>query len=235
MRIILSLLASLFLVNNLYSQTELTGWGKIYQKGEAISEKSFSEFYAALKSAVESKNADYVYGIVSPDIEINHYEQDQNNIKFFKSKYDLRDSTNDFWVSAKKILSMGAFVQNYGYDVIYYPSVSFTEDYNNILGEEYYLKLQSNQNYANAVYDNVLVYKEANENSEVLGKLNYEVVMINNFEYEKNIPWYQILLKDGSPGYVKYEDLYLSIFDYLMAFRKVDGFWKMVMFQRSGV
>jgi len=129
---------------------------------------------------------------------------------------------------------MGAFIKKFDDTVVFFfPSVWFTDDYNKILGEDFYLGLDSNQNYANAIKKDVIVYKDAHENSGKLGELKYEIVKVNNFEYQKNTPWYKIELRDGTMGYVKNEDLYLSMFDYFMTFKKSNGEWKMVAFERT--
>ena len=104
-----------------------------------------------------------------------------------------------------------------------------------MFGEEYYFKFENSDNLGNAVSDNVKVYNEANENSEILGTLNYEVVKVKNFDYDKYVPWFKIELKDGSGGYVKNEDLYLSIFDYYMVLKKVNGEWNIMAFEKTGV
>ncbi|MEO6696284.1 MAG: SH3 domain-containing protein [Ignavibacteria bacterium] len=232
----LLLFIAIFCIMNdrVQSQNELNGWGKIYPKDESESDITFSLFIMELKQAVENKNVNFIEGIISPVIELEYDYPSKNNYKSFMEKYELRDSMNEFWPIAKKILSLGAFSKKMDdSSVFFFPSVWFSDDYNRILGEEFYMGLDSTQNYANAVNQNVKVYKGAEESSEIIGKLNYEIVKIINFDHRKFTDWYKIELKDGSMGYVKNEDLYLSMFDYFMTFKKVNGDWEMVAFERT--
>lgn len=233
--ILLFILISFTLSHSGISQTELTGWGKVFPKDESDSLRSFSEFYGRLKTAVANYDAEFIYSIVDSNIELKFDDPQHNNIESFRQKFNLADTADAFWMNAKRLLGMGAFLLRIEVDIFFFPSGWFADYYHKILGENYYLGLDSNQNYAHAISDNVIVYKEANENSDIIGKLNYEIVLINNFEYEKYTPWYEIELKDGKAGYVRSEDLYLSLFDYFMTFSNKDGSWKMMAFERTQI
>jgi len=226
----------LIFVSSIFAQTELTGMGKIFPKDESSKDLSFTEFYIQLKNAVENNHMNFILDIVSPEIQLNQNEPDQNNIEGFKKKYDLKDSANEFWISAGKLLKLGAYyAPNQDSSAFMMPALYYFDEYNKLFGEEYYFKFENSDNLGNAVTDNVKVYKESNESSEILGTLNYEVVKVKNFDYDKFVPWFKIELKDGSIGYVKNEDLYLSIFDYYMVLKKVNGEWSLVAFEKTGV
>ena len=236
MKLIIIAISLFIFNNNIFSQTELIGMGKIYPKDESSRDQSFVEFYSQLKNAVENNHMNFILDIVSPAIQLDQNDPDKNNLEGFKNKYDLRDSVNEFWVTTKKLLNLGAYyAPNQDSAAFMMPALFYFDEYNKMFGEEYYFKFENSENLGNAVSENVKVYNEANENSEILGTLNYEVVKVKNFDYDKFVPWFKIELKDGSNGFVKNEDLYLSIFDYYMVFKKVDGEWSMVAFEKTGV
>lgn len=236
MKIIITAAAILIFVSNIFAQTELTGMGKIYPKDESSKDQSFVEFYARLKNAVDNNHLNFILDIISPEIQLDQNVPDKNNIEGFKNKYDLKDSANEFWVTAKKLLKLGAYyAPNQDSSAFMMPALYYFDEYNKLFGEEYYFKFENSDNLGNAVSENVNVYKESNESSEVVGKLNYEVVKVKNFDYDKYVPWFKIELKDGSGGYVKNEDLYLSIFDYYMVLKKVNGEWNIMAFEKTGV
>ena len=236
MKLIIIAISLFIFNNNIFSQTELIGMGKIYPKDESSRDQSFVEFYSQLKNAVDNNHMNFILDIVSPAIQLDQNDPDKNNLEGFKNKYDLKDSVSEFWVTTKKLLNLRAYyAPNQDSAAFMMPALFYFDEYNKMFGEEYYFKFENSENLGNAVSENVKVYKEANENSEILGTLNYEVVKVKNFDYDKFVPWFKIELKDGSNGFVKNEDLYLSIFDYYMVFKKVDGEWSMVAFEKTGV
>lgn len=236
MKLIIIAISLFIFNNNIFSQTELTGMGKIYPKDESSRDQSFFEFYNQLKNAVDNNHMNFILDIVSPAIQLDQNDPDKNNLEGFKKKYDLRDSVNEFWVTAKKLLKLGAYyAPNQDSSAFMMPALYYFDEYNKLFGEEYYFKFENSENLGNAVTDKVIVYKEPNESSETIGTLNYEVVKVKNFDYDKFVPWFKIELKDGSNGYVKNEDLYLSIFDYYVIFKKINGEWKMAAFEKTNV
>jgi len=64
---------------------------------------SFSKFIIDLKNAVDHHHANFIEGIISPAIELEYDNPSGNNYQSFMNKYDIRDSLNEFWASAKKI------------------------------------------------------------------------------------------------------------------------------------
>lgn len=236
MKILTVLISILFFCSNIYSQNELTGLGKIYPKDESSKDPAFAEFFSELKTAVENKNVKFIVDIISPDIQLDQNDPDNNNPEGFKKKYNLNDDANEFWIISKKLLKLGAFYgPNDDTNAFMLPALYYFDEYNKLFGEEYYFKFEKSDNLGNAVTDNVIVYKDASENSEILGTLKYEVVKVKNFDYDKFIPWFKIELKDGSTGFVKNDDLYLSIFDYYMVLKKLNGKWKLMAFEKIGV
>jgi len=108
---LLIFLLSISIISPVFSQTELKGWGKIYPKDESSADKSFSEFLIDLKIAVNNYHVNFIEGIISPVIELEYDNSFRNNYQSFMNKYNLRDSLNEFWTSAKKILSNGSIHQ----------------------------------------------------------------------------------------------------------------------------
>ena len=237
MKILISVFAILILqTGNIFSQTELTGMGKIYPKDESSKSESFVEFYGKLKTALDNNDMKFILDIISQEIQLDQNEPDRNNPEGFKKKYDLTDNSNEFWSGAKKVLKLGAYyAPNQDSSAFMMPSLFYFDEYSKMFGEEYYFKFESSENLGNAVTDKVIVYAAPDGNSEIKGILNYEVVKIKNFDYDRLVPWYKIELKDGSEGYVRNEDLYLSIFDYYIIFKKMNDKWYIVAFGKTNV
>ncbi|MDQ3019135.1 MAG: hypothetical protein M3R36_00975 [Bacteroidota bacterium] len=95
-KILLFILISFTLYSCAFSQTELTGWGKIFPKDESNSVKSFSEFYDKLKTAVVNYDSEFIYSIVDSNIELKFDDQQHNNIESFKQKFNLADTADVF-------------------------------------------------------------------------------------------------------------------------------------------
>ena len=124
----------------IYAQKELTGYGKIYPTDEFHFDESFSEFYTNLMVAVDSKDVNFMYSCIHPEIQLNEHEVEKIGISYFKIKYDLNDSENEFWKIFKKILTLGGSRSDY--DISFnFPSISSSDSYTEIFGQDVYEKI----------------------------------------------------------------------------------------------
>lgn len=219
----------------LSAQVELTGWGKLIPSDESSIDNSFSEFYTELKTAIDQRNASKVESLIWPEIKMNEYEPAKNGIEYFKSIFTLTDSADMFWTIAGRILQPGVFKDRSEGASFMAPSIWNTDAYSKLFGEEYYLEFAETENLGSAVGDDVPVYSDSTDDSKLIGMLDHEIVKIKNFSYENPVEWFQIELKDGSKGFVRSDNIYLAIFDYLMGFKKFNDKWYISSLERTNV
>lgn len=233
----LILILILFLSNRIFGQEELIGYGKNLPSDQTQFNSSFSEFRANLISALNSKDANFIRQIILPRIQLDEHSEEQNNVDYFLRKYNIDDPKNVFWEIISKLISLGGHYMDY--DSSYqFPSLFFNNEYERLLGEDWYgeiLSSQSKENLGSSVSEHTYVYKNPSIDSKIEGYLNFEIVLITNFEYDVYQDWYSITLRNKKTGYVQSKDMWLAIADYYCIFKEINGSWYLTHFEITGI
>ncbi|MCX6159013.1 MAG: hypothetical protein NTY74_13620 [Ignavibacteriae bacterium] len=226
MRKIVLLILIYFIYQISYGQNYLNGYGKSYPI-EGKYDKSFNSFLKKLKTAIENYDQNYIYSIVDLDIDLGP-ESNGRGIWEFKSVYDLSDVNCVFWSLNKRVLSWGGSKSNYQ-NVFHFPSEEIWDKYsyltNGVLSQNIF-------SIGIAIGDKVPVYFSPNENSNIEGYLNFEVVEIVNFIRDE---WSKIQMANNKNGFVRKNDLYEFLGDYCIEFKKKNNKWVISLFCRTSI
>ncbi|MFL6467179.1 MAG: SH3 domain-containing protein [Pyrinomonadaceae bacterium] len=191
---------------------------------EASQDPSFLAFRTKLISAAERKDANYIFSIVDPKIELSF--GGDAGIPAFKRIWKINSKNSEFWTAFLSVIRNGGGFMGEGSNKLKlfaapYTHSSWPEDLD---GFEHHVIFGNNVN----------LRKSPDTNSEIVAKLSYNVVKIDPETLPKSgkseyPDWWQITTLGGLKGYVKREFVRSPI-DYRAGFEKKRGFWKMTFF-----
>jgi len=191
---------------------------------DASQDAGFLAFRNKLASAAESKDARFIYSIVDP--QIRNGFGDRNGIAWFKRDWKLERTNSEFWPKFLTVIKNGGSFQGDGDKkmdqfVAPYVYANWPEDLDSF---EYFAIFGSDVN----------LRKSPDINGEILGKLSYSIVRVQEEELPKsgrsgNPGWKRIRTLSGTEGFVK-EEFVRSSVDYRAGFEKKRGRWVMTFF-----
>lgn len=189
---------------------------------EAKLDPGFLAFRTKLIAAAERKDAKYVLSIVDPNIK-NGFGGEDGIVKFKRGwKIDRKDS--EFWAEFLPVIKNGGSFIGEGRNKLNFFGAPYI--YSAWLGD-----LDAFE-YSAIFGSDVNLRKSPGTDGEIVGKLSYNIVKIENeaAAVEGKMPeWLKIKTLGGLTGYAKSEFVRSSI-DYRAGFEKKRGVWKMTFF-----
>jgi hypothetical protein len=188
---------------------------KFPPQDESGKDPSLKAFVVQLKQIIKTKDAKRLLTIIHPRVKIDF--DDGNGIQHFINTWKPEDPASKVWPIMNKIVAMGGVFSRPDNDPFY----KFVFPYVNAIDFEdpdlYFNTLV-------ATARDIPVREKPDENANVVGKLNFDVV---THDYEKSsLPyWYFIQTMDSKiKGYVQADFVYSPV-DYRMFLTKEGGRW----------
>ena len=186
-----------------------------------INDTVLNVFITQLKTAVNSKDKDFIISVLSPDI-LNSFGGN-GGIEEFKTYWNWSTDDSPFWSIMKKLIELGG--EKYKGDGFYTIPYVFT----NWPNDEKY------SSYEHAIITGIEIDvhdKPDSKISKVIGQFSYDIVGV---DYEKSYPsfdnalWYYTESLDKKiRGYV-YKEYVWSPVGYRATFELIDKEWKMTI------
>jgi hypothetical protein len=184
---------------------------------EADQDASFLAFRTKLISAVERKDANYIYSIVDPNIK-NGFG-DRNGIAWFKRDWKLQNKNSEFWKKFASVINNGGKFEG-DQPKMFIAPFSFSNWPDDLDSFEYFVIFGSNVN----------LRKTPGMSGEILSRLSHNVIKV--LEEEPHVgrkDWRKVETLGGQTGYVS-ADYVRSPIDYRAGFEKKRGKWVMTFF-----
>ena len=184
---------------------------------EGSKNPDFKVFRDKLLMVIEQKDVAFLKKHVAPDIKDNSENRTIDWIRFSKEwNLNQNPSTSNVWNVLRKVLLLGGRFDKEG---VFTAPYTFTDFSASVYEFE-------------AVIDqNVKIYEKPLLTSKVLGTISYEIVKYGNFLKEQNLKnWTPIVTSSGIKGYIQ-SNFLRSPLDYRASFKKINGEWKLTMFQ----
>lgn len=194
---------------------------KLLPVDEAAQDESFLAFRTRLQRALREKDADYVLGIVAPDIKLSFggsYGTEDFKRWWLTPGTETTGST--IWIELGDILAMGATQESYrGSPIRYVAPYVFSR-----WPDEY-----DAFEYVAVVRDQVPLRAEPKPDGAVVANLSYDILRVTESRVNDSSDWNKVETISGQTGYVRSSDIRSPI-DYRAFFEKIDGAWKMTIF-----
>lgn len=218
-KVLLTVLAAVTLAATAFTQERY-----LKPVDEASQDSSFLAFRTKLIAAVDRKDAAYIYSIVDP--KIRNGFGDRDTIAWFKRDWKLENKNSKFWKTFAAVINNGGSFWGEGSNKMNMFAAPYTysawpEDLDSF---EYVAVFGSDVN----------LRKDPSPSGEILAKLSYNIVMVE----EETLPksgkseypgWKKVKTLGGLEGFVK-EELVRSSVDYRAGFEKKRGKWMMTFF-----
>jgi len=213
----------------------LFGQSKCPPRNELYKDSSLTDFVCKLQYAIFKKNKDFLLSVVDKNVK-NGFGGD-NGIEAFKEMWKLDSSDSDIWYFLSRVISLGGtFCDTPSLSCFVLPYVGLIECLDTLNPYSTMVVTETNVN----------VREKPDKNSNIIGQLNYDIVMYdydksyfeyeyneegirsNNEQYYMDKEWYYISSLDKKiGGYVSGEYLWSPI-GYRFFLDKIDGNWKII-------
>lgn len=208
-------LALLILFNLSFSQ--YISYGTIEPMDQAYTDPIFDDFIKSLKSALLTRDIEYIYNILDDSIHYSFGGEGPGKVDF-RRDWKLDSSNSEFWEAFSSTMNLGIV------------KCSDDCDYNDFVFPYYlesgYLKnLDDVFSVLIITSPNAKVYSSPNENSRVITTLKY--IAISYTGYENG--WFVISYKKNQKGYINDKDA-RELVGLRGGFKMKNNEWKLVYF-----
>jgi hypothetical protein len=194
---------------------------------EAAQDTSFVAFRTKLIAAAERKDANFILSILDPKINLS-FGGDEG-IPAFKRIWKISSKDSPFWKEFLPVIKNGGRwwrgEPGGKREMIFYAPYSFDGWPEDLDSFTYHTIFGSNVN----------LRKDAKTNAEVITRLSYNVVQIDEDSIDEKTGkskfpnWWKVKTLGGLTGFVN-QEFVRSPIDYRAGFEKKRGQWKMVAF-----
>lgn len=192
--------------------------GKLYPVDEAHRDPSFFIFRARLLEAAQQRDAEYTISILSPGIRNGFGGND--GVAEFKKYWKPERPDSKLWKTLTRVLALGGSFHSDTSFMAPYTYSKFPDEYDAF-------------EHGVVVGENVRVRKQSAVESPVVATLSFDIVKVKDWKPKQAAGskqgWVNVLLKDGTSGYVA-EEYIRGPVDYRAIFEKKDGRWQLAAF-----
>lgn len=211
------------------SSVEIASGERVLPVDEASEDESFVAFRAQLIEAVNNKDADFLLGIVSPDIHTGFGRG--GGFEDFQQRWQLEDPDSQLWSQLGAVLALGGeFQSDFAEADDARPTFIAPYVFNSFPSRDF-----SPFEYSAVVAEDVVLRAEPDAESDAIALLSHHIVKIDRADSIEAEPgsyqysWYKVATTDGEAGYVDGQYVRSPI-DYRAFFEKEAGQWMMTTF-----
>lgn len=216
--------------------------GKILPYNESGQNPDFQAFYDELLAAVRKKDYKFLIEHVDDQIIYDYKINENDKVVFHRGKKGFEEDwqldnnqINDFlWEELERIILTGGIFKDKEKTIFEAPHfrrelISIERDLNSQLpSESDYIEITV------PIKGSVNVYKEPDINSEIIGNLSYDIVLLIDHGFEQETEeylyyFYNIITPSGEEGYVIDLDMNTT-YDYHIGITYKDENWKITEF-----
>lgn len=190
----------------------------------AAKDASFAAFRTKLIAAAERKDANYIIGILDPNVRLS-FGGDEG-VADFRTMWKIGQKDSPFWGEFLAVIKNGGSFSGEGRNKLslFTAPYTFSDWPDDIDGFEYQV-----------IFGNRVNLRERpSMNARVIGQLSYNVVKVDDAASVmkpdgEGLDWAKVETLGGKKGFVKAEFVRSHI-DYRAGFEKKGGVWKMTFF-----
>jgi len=203
----------IYLTFTIYPQIKKTP--KVIPIDQSSKDISLIKFKNEIFNAIEKKDTNFLVSILDTNI-LNSFGGN-GGIQEFWDMWQMEDPKTSFWKELKKVFTMGGTFIDNNKNMFAMPYLFgiWPEDYDPF-------------SFVAAINKDVEIHENPSKKSKIIKKINYEILMLVDFEDENN-NWKKVMTVDSVYGFIQ-KDFVRSPIDYRVILQKEKGKWKITSF-----
>ncbi|MDQ3016939.1 MAG: SH3 domain-containing protein [Bacteroidota bacterium] len=205
------------------------GQKTIAPRNEVSQDPTLSAFVTTLQSAIEKKDAKWIYSVLDKDV-VSTYG-DEPTLDVFKTYWDIENDSTNFWAFLKRAVNMGG--------VFLHDTADHTGKYEFVFPYAYDIDMEMDDDYymlGAITGKNVNLRSGPNQKADVITQLTYNVIsyIYDDADEKWEVPmnangepqWFHITTYDKKyTGWVNWQYVYSPMRPRLFLFKNDKGIW----------